>query len=75
MLACVFSQVTTKLTADELRAVLPSNILLPRVFLLKENTVMFLSGLARIDCLQVNNSLTLKVPIAIKVVCFSRLLK
>ena len=57
MLACVFFQVTTKLTADELRAVLPNDILLPRVFLLKENTVMFLSGLARIDCLQVNNSL------------------
>ena len=57
MLACIFFQVTTKLTADELRAVLPSNLLLPRVFLLKENTVMFLSGLARIDCLQVNNSL------------------
>lgn len=45
-------QLITRLTADELRAVLPNGALRPRVFLLKEGYVMFVSGLARIDCIE-----------------------
>ena len=55
-----YFQVITRLTVDELRAVLPDKILRPRMFLLKQSQVMFITGLGRIDCVEVGcNKLSL----------------
>lgn len=41
------------LTPDELALVLSTEQLRPRVYSLRPNQVLFLSGLARLDCLEV----------------------
>lgn len=49
-----FMQIINKLTAEELKKILKVNIIRPRVFVMKPGDVMFITGLARIDYLEVS---------------------
>ncbi|XP_070539945.1 nitric oxide-associated protein 1-like [Ptychodera flava] len=55
------NQILTKLTTEELKYVIPSQVLLPQTIRIRPSQVMFLAGLGRLDYIKGDNPIMLTV--------------